>query len=61
MTKGKKTHYYPKLPTDGWTTACGRDGRKVGGLIAFFFKVEKISKRCKTCDARFGRDIYERL
>ena len=54
-----KQHYYPDVSSTGWTTACGRDGRKVGGLIKYFFKMTLCHKRCKVCDARFGKDIYE--
>jgi len=52
----KKTHYYPNETATGWTTACGRDGRKVGGLIRFFFRVERRDGRCKICDKRFRKD-----
>jgi len=38
-------------------TACGRDGRKIGGLIEYFFKYTKEKDRCKTCNKIFGRLI----
>jgi len=52
----KKTHYYPKNYVFDRTTACGRDGRKVGGLITFFFKMIKCSERCKICNKQFKKD-----
>ena len=52
----KKTHYYPYEYATDRITACGRDGRKVGGLIKFFFRIEKRSERCKVCDKRFRKD-----
>ena len=55
-----KTHYYHTPMKDDWTTACGRDGRKTGGLIAFFFKVERRGDRCKTCDKQFNKDQREK-
>ena len=58
-----KTHYYPcDGPTgkDGYgKTACGRPGRKTGGLIAYFFRKTKHNKRCKICDKRFEKDRNE--
>ena len=53
----KKTHYYPNEYTNDRTTACGRDGHKVGGLIKFFFQIEKVDERCKVCDKRFRKDL----
>jgi hypothetical protein len=59
MIKGKKIHYYSSSSNGlDWKTACGRDGRKVGGLVKGFFKLTLCHERCKICDARFGKDIY---
>ena len=58
--KKEKTHYYPDLPTDGWKTACGRDGRKTGGFIAFFFKVVHLGERCRVCNKRYQKDQHEK-
>ena len=59
--KKKKTHYYPNSrPDTDDTTACGRDGRKIGGLISFFFRETKRSERCKTCDKQFRKEEAER-
>lgn len=38
------------------TTACGRDGYKTGGLIAFFFERVKQNERCKICNRRFEKE-----
>lgn len=55
-----KQHYYSCDSTtdkDGYgKTACGRLGREVGGLIAYFFKIIKTDRRCKICDKRFKKD-----
>ena len=52
-----KTHLYldgAKETRDGYCrTACGKDGYKVGGLIPTFFKMVKVSDRCKKCDKLF--------
>ena len=58
MKKGKY-HWYPDdKPDDDNTTACGRDGSKVGGLITSFFRI-RIDRRdhgnCKTCFEAFKR------
>ncbi len=55
MMWGNKYHLYPdKLADTDNTTACGRDGRKVGGLISVFFKETKEKVRCKTRNRIFG-------
>ena len=56
-----KEHYYPDnwTKTD-WTLACGRNGHKIGGFIAFFFKMTEQHKRCKVCDKRFRKDQREK-
>lgn len=54
-----KQHYYPNEFTTNRTTACGRDGRKTGGLIAYFFKITNITDRCKVCNRRFKKDQCE--
>lgn len=52
-----KLHYYPDDWADtDWTTACGRNGHKTGGFIAFFFKMLKSHERCKICNKRFKKD-----
>ncbi len=57
----KKYHYYPNSsPDTDNMTACGRDGRKVGGLISFFFRGIKRNIRCKTCDKQFKKEEVER-
>ncbi|MCK5617532.1 hypothetical protein KAR91_87520 [Candidatus Pacearchaeota archaeon] len=55
-----KEHYYPDdwAETD-WTVACGRNGHKTGGLIAFFFGMIEQHERCKVCDKRFKKDQHE--
>lgn len=59
--KKKRTHYYPKSRSDtDDTTACGRDGRKTGGFISFFFRQTKRSERCKICDKWFRKEELER-
>lgn len=58
----KKKHYYPNSRSDtDDTTACGRDGLKVGGLISIFFRQTKQSKRCKTCNKYFNKEELERI
>jgi len=50
-------HYYPDgKPDSDMTTACGRDGHKTGGFIAFFFKTVAPKDRCKICNKRFEKD-----
>lgn len=54
-------HYYPESkPDTSNTTACGRDGRKTGGFVSFFFGQCKQSERCKTCDKQFRKEELER-
>ena len=54
--KKNKTHYYSEHgDEDSWITACGRDGHKTGGFVAFFFKIVKKSERCKVCDKVFEK------
>ena len=54
-------HYYP--PDTDTRTACGRrgdkrkrDGCKIGGLIAYFFRHVRLDLRCKTCQKQFEKD-----
>ena len=59
--KKKKTHYYPKSrPDTDDTTACGRDGRKTGGFISFFFRQVKQSECCKICNKQFIKELLRR-
>ena len=64
--KRKVYHWYPEnseKTTGGYhKTACGRDGRKVGGLITPFFEMDtdpyhraKKENRCKICEKKFRR------
>ncbi len=50
-SKGGKYHLYAADKGDGCgKTACGRDGKKVGGLISYFFAWGGFDKdSCKTC------------
>lgn len=52
--KANKYHLYLEGNTtdkDGYgLTACGREGRNVGGLIERFFEGVKLEWRCKTCN-----------
>lgn len=58
--KKKKRHYYPHCRSDtDDTTACGRDGRKIGGFISFFFRQTKQSERCKVCNKQFEKEDAE--
>ena len=53
----KKFHYYPDGKSDlDRMTACGRDGRKSGGLISSFFKIINHEDRCKICLKQFKKD-----
>lgn len=60
---GKKlTHYYSdRLPAGSWMTACGRDGEKIGGLIAYFFKGIEPKFRCKICNKKFEEEVKKDL
>ena len=52
-----KQHYYPDSNSDqNNTTACGRDGRKTGGLIGYFFQISRQEEHCKICQKRFEKD-----
>lgn len=60
--KKKLYHYYPDGQGDlSRTTACGRDGHNIGGLIASFFKIVILKERCKICNKQFEKDqkIFE--
>ena len=56
----RKHHYYVDdqvVEEDGYgKTACGRQGRKVGGFIDWFFKGTKVKNRCKICNRRFMKE-----
>lgn len=52
--KKNKYHWYDDDTGDGFgPTACGRDGKKVGGLITYWFKMVKIKDRCKICNRKY--------
>lgn len=57
--KTNKCHLYlgeSPVAKDGYgKTACGREGREVGGLIKFFFKAIISKQRCKTCNKIYKR------
>jgi len=58
----KKHHYYSdSTPDNDNTTACGRNGCKVGGFIGFFFRHIKQSERCKICNKQFIKDEQNRM
>ena len=46
-----KYHFY--LPIKKVKLACGRDHKKVGGLIGFFFEKVEIKDRCKICQKAY--------
>ncbi len=53
MKIGKYHWYADDRSDDDHTTACGRDGKKVGGLITPFFRIgidRRDRKNCKTCE-----------
>ena len=65
----KKRHYYSdnKLGTGDTpatfgddTTACGKNGRKTGGFISFFFRQTDKRERCKICNKQFINDEQNR-
>lgn len=59
--KKEKTHYYNNhsIDDDHWPTACGCNGREVGGLIDVFFEMTRNSERCKTCNKIFKKEQNE--
>ena len=48
--KKNKYHWYRD-----WNglTACGGDGKRVGGLIAHWFEMTETKDRCKICNRKY--------